>query len=140
MTQAEIKSDVKKTSSIVKPSARYLRDKDRELVKGIFRFHEVRQHVSRPVAMTSLSVGMASGTRARVRKLDVRLLTFIGSGLIFLTNRSLVRSARPIPSAFPCDSSARSRTARRVTTGRGRSGMVSTRWRPITFGSRPVPL
>lgn len=41
MTQTEIKSDVKKTTSTVKPSARYLRDKDRELVKGIFRFHEV---------------------------------------------------------------------------------------------------
>ncbi len=39
MTQTEIKSEVKKPAN--KPSARYLRDKDRELVKGIFRFHEV---------------------------------------------------------------------------------------------------
>jgi hypothetical protein len=33
---------IKKTESkLVKPNLKYMRDKDRELVKGIFRFHEV---------------------------------------------------------------------------------------------------
>ena len=41
MTQ-EIKSEAKKVvTPAIKPSARYLRDKDRELVRGKFIFHEV---------------------------------------------------------------------------------------------------
>lgn len=39
MIQSEIKQEVKKPA--VKPSAKYLRDKDREPVKGKFIFHEV---------------------------------------------------------------------------------------------------
>lgn len=39
MIQTEVKQEVKKPA--VKPNARYLRDKDRELVKGKFIFHEV---------------------------------------------------------------------------------------------------
>lgn len=40
MIQSEIKQEIKKPAAI-KPNARYLRDKDRELVKGKFIFHEV---------------------------------------------------------------------------------------------------
>ena len=92
------------------------------------------------MAITSRSVGRASGTRARVRKLLVRLLTRMGVGSMPRTSRSVVRSARPIPRALPRVSCERSSTASRVITGRGRSGIVSTRWRPITLGSSPVPL
>ncbi len=90
--------------------------------------------------MTSRSVGRDSGTRARVRKLLVMLLTRIGVGSICCTSRSVVRSARPIPRALPRASTERSSTASRVMTGRGKSGIVSTRWRPMTLGSSPVPL
>jgi len=38
---AEKTPTIKDSSSQVKKSLRYMRDKDRELVRGIFRFHEV---------------------------------------------------------------------------------------------------
>lgn len=41
MTQTEIKQEPKKTTPKTIPNARYLRDKDRELVRGKFHFHEV---------------------------------------------------------------------------------------------------
>ncbi len=100
----------------------------------------IRQHVSRHAEMTSRSVGRLIGTRARVRKLLVIEFTRIGVGSIACTTRSVVRSARPSPRALPRVSVERSSTASRVTTGRGKSGIVSTRWRPMTFGSIPVPL
>ena len=100
----------------------------------------IRQQVSIDVAITSRSFGSARGTRARVRKLLVRLLTRIGVGSIRAPDvRSSSRQVRS-PGALPRVSCERSSTASRVITGRGRSGIVSTRCRPITLGSRPVPL
>ncbi len=61
----------------------------------------IRQQVSSEVAITSRSVGKASGTRARVRKLLVKLFTLIGFGSMLRTRRSVVRSASPIPRALP---------------------------------------
>ncbi len=60
-----------------------------------------RQQVSRQAEITARSSGNEIGTRARVRKLLVRLLTRIGTGSMACARRSVVRSARPIPRAFP---------------------------------------
>ncbi len=103
--------------------------------------HSVRQQVSRHAAITSRSVGSARGTRARVRKLLVRLLTRIGTGSRARTSRSVVEASLFDPcAALPRDSTDTSSTASLVTTGRGKSGIVLDALAADHAWPSPVPL
>ena len=68
-----------------------------------------------------VAVGNVIGIRPRSRQQAVRMFTWVGIGSCFATSRSVVRSAKPIPTILPCVSSEASSTPNRVTTGRSKS-------------------
>ena len=80
------------------------------------------------------------GILARSTKVLVRTFSFMAERSTFSKSLRVVKSARPMPSALPCDASLTSPTIRYFTLGLSGSSTPRMRKRPITLVSMPVPL